>query len=171
MMLRRARNDNDKAGGFGESRCADDEREMRAGQFTAGRWGKVQMNDITPVGVVSLLAQISSLPERPGTRSGPHMDGVTPLSNSSSVHFRRLFARRMVMVSPLTRTVTEWPSFNSSRSTPSRGMRSPRLLPQRATLLVFSIIPEAMFISNKDILSIHTYRLLIEGDFRFAGSP
>src|SRR5271170_6035446 len=136
--------DDGEAGGLGKPHRAEHERKMRAGQFVTGRWGQIQVDDVAPLGEVGLLAQTISLPARFGIRSGPQIAGVTPLSSSCSVHFFRDLARRMEIVSPLTRTFTDSPSFSLSRSTPSCGMRTPRLLPQRATLLILSTIPVAI---------------------------
>src|SRR5207244_12865778 len=108
---------------------------------------KSEVDDVAALGMIGLFARISSFTLRWGIRSGPQMAGVIPFSNSFSVHFLRVLARRIVIVSPLTRTLTDTPSFSLSWSTPSCGMRNPRLFPQRATLLVFSMVRAAMALS------------------------
>src|SRR5260370_31013008 len=63
------------------------------------------------------------------------MWGVTPLSSSASVHFLRVRRGMMVIERARTSTLTCSPALRCKRSTASWGIRKPRLLPQRETVL------------------------------------
>src|SRR5205809_770200 len=107
---------------------------MRAGEFVAGGRGKIDVNDVAPRRVISLLTHQISLPTGgPQSISPSTISGVTPLSSSLSDHFFRM---GVIVIAPdFTSTRTRSPARNFSCCAASRGIRRPRLLPHCETVL------------------------------------
>src|SRR5438067_11470174 len=98
MILRGGGQHDAQPRGAGERHAADDQAVVRAGELPAGGRGEVDVEDVAPTGVIGPLAQSASFPTgAPQSISPPTISGVTPLSNSASVHRVRRRVRRIVM--------------------------------------------------------------------------
>src|SRR6267143_5436254 len=108
---------------------------MRPGEFMAGRWGTIDVNDVAAVLVISLFTHQISLPVGgPQSISPSTMAGVTPRSSSVSDHFFRI---GVIVIEPdFTSTRTRSPARSFNCCAASRGMRRPRLLPHWKSVLL-----------------------------------